>query len=74
MTVGETGLLHDAVIDAGVPIPAEEVQKEKERIAREYARKLSIPGFRKGRAPASVVRSRFQKERKPLGVRGVCFT
>jgi trigger factor len=45
-----------------VEIPAEEVQQEKERIAREYARRLSIPGFRKGRAPASVVRRRFQRE------------
>lgn len=43
-----------------VPLPA--VTAELERVVREYSRNARLPGFRKGKAPASVVRKRFGDE------------
>jgi len=40
-------------------IPAENVQKETEKVARDIARIARIPGFRPGKAPVTLVRSRF---------------
>jgi len=45
-----------------IEIPAEEVRAEVDRVTQEYARAASVPGFRKGHAPAGVVRTRFRKE------------
>src|SRR5438477_11477577 len=42
-----------------IEVPAEEVGKAFEAVTRAYARKASIPGFRKGRAPEAVVQKRF---------------
>ena len=43
-------------------ISAEELEKELEKIAREYSRTAKIPGFRPGKTPTSVIRRRFEKE------------
>jgi trigger factor len=40
-----------------VPVPA--VEQETERVTRELARSVRLPGFRKGKVPADVVRKRF---------------
>src|SRR6266705_1052741 len=40
-------------------IPAEEVSKAMERVAKEFARVARVPGFRPGKAPVSLIRSRF---------------
>lgn len=45
-------------------IPAQDVQAEMDRIARELARVARIPGFRPGRAPVTLVRRRFAEELK----------
>ena len=45
-----------------IEIEAEEVRAEFERVTQEYARAANVPGFRKGNAPASVVRTRFKKD------------
>jgi trigger factor len=45
-----------------IEIEAEEVRAEFERVTQEYARSVAVPGFRKGNAPASVVRTRFKKD------------
>ena len=45
-----------------VEVPPEIVQKERDEIVRGYAAKARIPGFRQGKAPLSVIRSRFAKE------------
>jgi trigger factor len=45
-----------------IEIGAEEVRAEFERVTQEYARSVTVPGFRKGNAPASVVRTRFKKD------------
>ena len=43
-------------------ISAEELEKELEKIAREYSRNVKVPGFRPGKTPTSVIRRRFEKE------------
>ncbi len=45
-------------------IPAEEVQKAAERVAREFARVARVPGFRPGKAPVSLIRRRFAEDIK----------
>ena len=45
-------------------IPAEKVQAEIEKIAKDLARVARIPGFRPGKAPISLIRRRFAEEIK----------
>lgn len=45
-----------------VEVPEEEVRAQIERTAREYARNLRLPGFRKGHIPPGLVRKRYAKE------------
>jgi len=40
-------------------IPAENVQKATEKVARDIARVARIPGFRPGKAPVTLIRRRF---------------
>jgi len=40
-------------------IPAENVQKATERVARDLARVARIPGFRPGKAPVTLIRRKF---------------
>ena len=43
-------------------IPAEDFEKEIEKIAREYSRTAKVPGFRPGKTPTGIIRRRFEKE------------
>jgi len=43
-------------------IPAETVHAETDKIAADLAKKVSVPGFRPGHVPKSVVKNRFRKE------------
>ena len=45
-------------------MPAAVVKDEREKIITRYAKLARIPGFRKGKVPASVVRQRFSDEIK----------
>jgi trigger factor len=45
-------------------IPAEEVTKKIESVAKEFARVANVPGFRRGKAPVSLIRRRFADEIK----------
>lgn len=45
-----------------VEIPSENVREETNKVAAEFARKVNVPGFRRGHVPASVVKTRFRKE------------
>ena len=45
-------------------IPAETVQKAVERVAREFARVARVPGFRPGKAPATLIRRKFADDIK----------
>jgi trigger factor len=45
-------------------IPADEVSKEMERVAKELARVARVPGFRPGKAPIALIRRRFADDIK----------
>src|SRR5260221_4892361 len=45
-------------------IPAEEVTKKMESVAKEFARLANVPGFRRGKAPVSLIRRRFADDIK----------
>jgi trigger factor len=47
-----------------IEVSAEEVEKAFAAVTRAYAKKASIPGFRKGHAPAEVVSKRFADQIK----------
>src|SRR5687768_13671221 len=45
-----------------VEIPAALLSREADRVTNEFGRNAKVPGFRPGKIPASVVRTRFAKE------------
>jgi len=45
-------------------IPAEEVSKKMETVAKEFARLATVPGFRRGKAPVSLIRRKFADDIK----------
>jgi trigger factor len=45
-------------------VPADEVTKAVERVAKELARVARVPGFRPGKAPVSLIRRRFADDIK----------
>jgi trigger factor len=45
-------------------IPAEEVSKKIESVAKEFARIANVPGFRRGKAPVSLIRRKFADDIK----------
>ncbi len=42
-----------------ITVPAERVQKERKQIASQFAKQARLPGFRKGKVPASVVEKQY---------------
>lgn len=42
-----------------VEIPVEEVAEQEEALVQQYSKQARVPGFRKGKVPPGVVRSRF---------------
>ncbi len=48
--------------DVEVEIPAEEVSSAFRRIVKNYTRQARIPGFRAGKVPPSLIRSRFDEQ------------
>src|SRR6478736_3089307 len=49
-------------------IPADEVSKKMESVAKEFARVARVPGFRPGKAPDSLIRRRFAEHIKGQAV------
>src|SRR5215510_16269843 len=45
-----------------IEVPKEVVDNEITQIAREFARRAKVPGFRPGKAPVPVVKTRFREE------------
>jgi len=45
-------------------IPAEEVSKSTEKVAKDFAKVARVPGFRPGKAPISLIKRRFAEEIK----------
>ncbi len=44
-----------------ITVPVEEIEQETARVVADIASKANLPGFRKGKAPASLIRSRFKE-------------
>ena len=64
MTTTETKIevTNPCLREVSVEIPAEAVQKERESVLAKYARYAKVPGFRKGKVPASIVKQRFAED------------
>ena len=45
-----------------VTVPAEHVREAEERAATAYQRRVRLPGFRKGKAPAAIVKKQFAED------------
>ncbi len=54
--------VNDTRKNVRVEIPSEVVDAEIDRQARDYSRKVRIPGFRPGKAPARVIKQRFKDQ------------
>ena len=52
------GLKHTLEIE----VPVDEVRRETERIISEIQKRAKLPGFRPGKAPASIIRTRFAEQ------------
>ena len=52
----EIGLCRQEIV---IEVPAEEVDAEYLRVARDYRRRARLDGFRKGKAPLDLIRQRF---------------
>src|ERR1700736_2059832 len=50
--------------DLDLEMPADEVTKKLESVAKEFARVARVPGFRPGKAPVSLIRRRFADDIK----------
>lgn len=50
--------------EIAVEIPADVVTKESERVLEQYKKAARLPGFRRGKVPAGVIRQRFAEEIK----------
>ncbi|HEX5876196.1 MAG TPA: trigger factor family protein, partial [Pyrinomonadaceae bacterium] len=45
-----------------IEIDPEQIKSELDRISQQYSKAASVPGFRPGHAPTSVVRTRYKSE------------
>lgn len=54
----------NCLVTLQVELPAEQVSKEWTSVARQFQRNARIPGYRPGKAPQSVVDSRYAKDIK----------
>ncbi len=45
-----------------VTVPVDRVQLAEEKAVKQYSRRVKLPGFRQGKAPAAVVRKRFSEQ------------
>jgi trigger factor len=59
VTIKDEGACRKAIT---IEIPAEKVAEERTQAVAQYKQFASVPGFRKGRAPQSIVEKRFAKE------------
>jgi trigger factor len=56
---------------ATVSFESEEVSKHESKVCQELGKAVSIPGFRKGKAPANVIRKKYARELKDELIRKV---
>lgn len=57
-----TEVTNPCLREVSVEIPADTVQKERDAVLAKYARFAKVPGFRKGKVPASIIRQRFSED------------
>jgi trigger factor len=57
-----TEITNPCLREVSVEIPAETVQKERDAVLSKYSRVAKVPGFRKGKVPASIIRQRFSED------------
>jgi len=50
--------------EISIEVPATEVQRETDALIQKYQKLARLPGFRKGHAPASIIRQRFSEDIK----------
>ena len=50
--------------EIAIEVPADVVKKETEAIVQQFSKHARIPGFRRGKVPASVIRARFAEDIK----------
>lgn len=62
--MAETQVKENCQREIQVEIPADVVSREADVVIQKFQRVARLPGFRKGKVPASVIRSRFSEEIK----------
>ena len=50
---------HDWARKLSITVPSDRVQRERRKIASQFASRVKMPGFRKGKVPASVVEKQY---------------
>ena len=50
--------------ELAIEVPADIVQKETDALVQQFAKQARLPGFRRGKVPASVIRARFAEDIK----------
>ena len=64
MNVSATEIKESTKREIAVEVPAAEVQRETDALIQKYQKLARLPGFRKGHAPASIIRQRFAEDIK----------
>jgi trigger factor len=59
---GPAGMEEACKREVSVEIPADVVNKQQAALIEQYSKQARLPGFRKGKVPASIVRNRFSGE------------
>lgn len=59
----ETEELGGGEVQLSVRVPSEEVNRLRRRLVSAFARRLAIPGFRRGKAPRALVEQQVDKQR-----------
>lgn len=57
-----TDVAADCKRSVEIEIPLEEVERAKERVTHSLKERVRLPGFRPGKAPVSMIQSRFESE------------
>ncbi|HYL74594.1 MAG TPA: trigger factor [Bryobacteraceae bacterium] len=55
-------LLEGCKHEVEITVPVDEIASETERVVANIQKKVRLPGFRPGKAPANLIRSKFAKE------------